>query len=93
MLDEKIVNILRRRNMKGNQRTDSKKWQQAISTVEWISARFPYTSKYQIITFNENCKSLSKDGNLRWLSTSDAINWKNCKKNEQNQPRGWDKFI
>ena len=72
MLDEKIVNILRRRNMKGNQRTDSKKWQQATSTVEWISARFPYTSKYQIITFNENCKSLSKDGNLRWLSTSDT---------------------
>ncbi len=72
MLDQKIVNILRRRNMEGRKRNNSKKWQQAISTVEWISARFPYTSKYQIVIFNEKCMSLSTNSNLSWLSTSNT---------------------
>ncbi len=72
MLDQKIVNILRRRNMDGRKRYNSKKWQQAISTVEWISARFPYASKYQIITFNENCESISKNGDIGWLHTSNT---------------------
>ena len=45
MLDKKIVNILRRRNIDGRKRVNSRKWQQAISTVEWISARFPFASK------------------------------------------------
>ena len=89
MLDQKIVNILRRRNMKGAQRNNSKKWQQAVSTVEWISARFPYTSKYQIIIFNEECKSISNNSSLNWLSTSNTDQLeKIVKKTKKIKPQG-----
>ena len=71
MLDKKIVNILRRRNIDGRKRVNSRKWQQAISTVEWISARFPFASKYQILIFNENCRSLLGK-KPAWQRTSDT---------------------
>lgn len=70
MLDDKIVNILRRRNMEGTKRINSKKWQQAISTVEWISARLPLASKYQVMVYNENCTTLIGKNNRSWLMTN-----------------------
>ena len=51
MLDKSIVNIVRRRNMNDLQKRRSKKWQQAIATVDWITARFPAKSSYQIYGF------------------------------------------
>ncbi len=70
MLDEKIVNILRRRNIEGTKRINSKKWQQAVSTVEWIGARLPLASKYQIMVYNETCNSLTRKNERSWLMTS-----------------------
>ena len=41
MLDETVVNIIRLRNMPPERRIASAKWQQAVSTVEWVAARLP----------------------------------------------------
>ena len=71
MLDKTIVNIIRRRNMTGKQRLNSRKWQQALQTVDWISTRFPVDSQYQIYTFNTETKSVLANNRGQWLEVKD----------------------
>ena len=71
MLDKSIVNILRRRNMNDLQKRKSKKWQQAIATVDWITARFPEKSSYQIYGFNEISAPVLPGTEKNWLKVSD----------------------
>jgi len=71
MLDDTIVNIIRRRNMDDAAKRRSWKWQQALATVDWISARFPAGSEYQIFTFDTVVDPALKDTKWRWLKVSD----------------------
>ena len=72
MLDETIVNVIRRRNMDAAAKRRSAKWKQALATVDWISARFPPSSQYQIYAFNENVKPALADTDGRWLKVADV---------------------
>lgn len=72
MLDDTIVNIIRRRNMDDAAKRRSWKWQQALATVDWISARFPQDSDYQIFTFNTNVSPVLEDTKWKWLKVSDV---------------------
>ena len=67
MLDDTIVNVIRRRNMSDAKKKASEKWQRMLETVDWLSTRFPATSKYQIYTFNTDTKSVIKDTMGKWL--------------------------
>lgn len=71
MLDDTIVNIIRRRNMDDAAKRRSWKWQQALATVDWISARLPAASEYQIFTFNTAVEPALKETKWRWLRVSD----------------------
>jgi hypothetical protein len=71
MLDDTIVNIIRRRNMDDAAKRRSWKWLQALATVDWISARFPPTSEYQIFTFNTAVAPILEETKWRWLRVSD----------------------
>jgi hypothetical protein len=72
MLDDTIVNIIRRRNMSDEVKKSSAKWRRMIETIDWLSAKFPTTSKYQIYTFNTEVTPVI-DGTLgKWLSVSDS---------------------
>jgi len=71
MLDETIVNIIRRRNMDDAAKRRSAKWKQALATVDWISARLPQASAYQIYTFNETVRPAIPDTDGRWLKVAD----------------------
>jgi hypothetical protein len=70
MLDDTIVNIIRRRNMDDAAKRRSWKWQQALATVDWISARLPAASEYQIFTFNTGVEPVLKETKWRWLKVS-----------------------
>ncbi len=70
MLDETIVNVSRRRNMDDAAKRRSAKWRQALATVDWISARFPQQSQYQIYTFNTNASPVLSDTRGHWLPVS-----------------------
>ncbi|MGR8918487.1 MAG: VWA domain-containing protein [Gammaproteobacteria bacterium] len=72
MLDSSIVNIIRRRNMDDAAKRRSAKWRQALDTVDWISARFPPTSEYQIYTFNDAAEPALSGTRGRWLKVSDT---------------------
>lgn len=71
MLDETIVNVIRRRNMDEQTQRRSRKWQQALATVDWISARFPPTSSYQIYTYNTTAAPVLAGTDGRWLAVGD----------------------
>lgn len=72
MLDETIVNILRRRNLSDAQRRSSKKWQQAIKTVEWLVSQLPVDAKFQLLTFNVLANPLTGPAETDWIDTGDS---------------------
>ena len=72
MLDRKIVNILRRRNMSDAVKLRSLKWRQAVASVDWLSAQFPLESKFQIYTFNTEAKPVLEGSDGVWLEVGDG---------------------
>jgi hypothetical protein len=71
MLDKTIVNIIRRRNMSDAHKRNAEKWQQAVKTVDWLSAKFPFASRYQIYTFNTETRPLVENTLGQWLNVGD----------------------
>ena len=71
MLDETIVNVIRRRNLPEADRRASQKWRQALATVEWLVSNLPPTSEVQIFTFNTVLSEALAGTSPRWLQTSD----------------------
>ncbi len=72
MLDNTVVNIIRRRNMSDEQKRDAPKWQRAIRTVEWLSAQLPLDADFQILKFNEAVQTLTSDQTMQWQSMGDG---------------------
>jgi len=71
MLDERIVNIIRRRNMSDDSKRSADKWQRALATVDWLSAQLPEQSRYQIYTFNTDIEAATSRSENTWLNVSD----------------------
>lgn len=67
MLDNKIVNIFRRRNMPEAAQIASPKWQRAIKTVEWITANMPKEANFQLFTFNDTAEPAIEGTADSWL--------------------------
>jgi len=72
MLDRKIVNILRRRNMSDAAKLRSLKWRQAVASVDWLAAQMPPESKFQIYTFNAEPKPVLEGSDGVWLDVGDG---------------------
>ena len=72
MLDQKIVNIIRRRNMSDDRKLRSLKWRQAVASVDWLAAQFGQDSKFQIYTFNNVAKPVLKGSDNIWLEVGDG---------------------
>ena len=72
MLDAKLVNVLRTRNMDADTQRRSPKWQQALKTVEWIAAHFPQQSSFQIVGFDTEAHFALTGTEHQWLAVKDA---------------------
>tara|TARA_B100000959_G_scaffold277169_1_gene333202 strand:- start:13604 stop:14698 length:1095 start_codon:yes stop_codon:yes gene_type:complete len=72
MLDRKIINILRRRNMSDSMKLRSIKWRQAVSSVDWLIAQFPKNSKFQMYTFNNETRPVLKESDGVWIDVTDS---------------------
>lgn len=83
MLDDTIVNIIRRRNMRDERKRSAPKWQRALATVDWISAKFPNNSEYQIYTFNTETRAAVPDTKGKWLQVSNKLQLDQAIKNLQ----------
>jgi hypothetical protein len=72
MLAESIVDIIRRRNLPDRDKLKSTKWQQAVSTVDWLAARLPPTSRFQVYIFNATARPLIEESRDSWIDAKDA---------------------
>lgn len=72
MLDDDIVNVLRRRNMDDERKRMAPKWQRAVRTVEWVTAQLPLDASFQIYGFNEEVSSLLEAGTGNWVELGDG---------------------
>jgi hypothetical protein len=72
MLDETIVNIVRRRNLSDEEKRQAEKWQQAVATVDWLTTQIPRTSSYQVYIFNDATTAVLEDTQGQWLDGSDG---------------------
>lgn len=71
MLDETLVNVIRRRNMPFERKVASPKWQRVLATVDWITAQIPPDSQFQVYLFNDQARPLIEGTEGTWLSASD----------------------
>lgn len=72
MLDETIVNVLRRRNMDDERKKKAPKWVRTVGTVEWLAAQFPLESQFQIIGFNDTAKMMAAGTEGQWIDVSNS---------------------
>jgi hypothetical protein len=72
MLDRRIVNIIRRRNLPDANKLRSLKWRQAVASVDWLSAQFPADSQFQIYTFNTEARPVLAGSENIWLDVGDG---------------------
>lgn len=70
MLDDTLINVIRRRNMSDSAKQQSKKWQRAVKTAEWVSSQLPPDSFFQMYTFNTKIDALVPSSRDQWLSVS-----------------------
>jgi hypothetical protein len=72
MLDDTLVNVIRLRNMPPERRIQSQKWKQAVNTVEWIAARLPEATQFQVYAFDTAPRPVVEGTAGRWLNAKDA---------------------
>lgn len=71
MLDNTIVNIVRRRNMSTEKKLESPKWQRALATIDWIVANVPRTANLQLFGFNETAWPAVEGSEGSWIRAED----------------------
>ena len=72
MLDETIVNVIRRRNMSEERRRLAPKWQRAVRTVDWLTAQLPLDANFQIFGFNVDATSLVPEQDGAWIPLAEG---------------------
>lgn len=70
MLAEKLVQIIRLRNMGESVQRKAEKWTKSLNTIDWLTAQLPVSSKYQIITFNTQAKAALPGTEGEWLEVA-----------------------
>ncbi|MCG8685090.1 MAG: VWA domain-containing protein [Desulfobacterales bacterium] len=58
MTDEKLIDIIRRKNGTTAVKKAGPKWQRTRSTVRWLLARVPKSSRVAVVVFNETVNTL-----------------------------------
>ncbi len=71
MLAERIVDIVRLRNLPADQQRRASKWRRALATVDWISTQIPTGSSFQIYAFSERAQPVTGAG--AWLDAGDPV--------------------
>lgn len=72
MLDETIVNIVRRKLMNAESRRQAPKWSRVVRSLHWLVANLQSKKKFQVYYFNTEAHPVIADTDGQWLSCSDA---------------------
>lgn len=69
MLDETVVNVVRRKLMSPARRRQAPKWQRAVRSAHWIIANLKLGTQFQVMAFNTSARPVVKGTAGRWLSS------------------------
>jgi CHASE3 domain sensor protein len=72
MLADRLVQIIRLRNMKPSVQREADKWKRSLATVDWLTAQLPIASKYQVIIFGEEARFALPEAAGKWLDVADS---------------------
>ncbi len=72
MLDDKLVNIIRRRNMDINEKLRASKWRQVVASVDWLTAQFQPGTQFQMYMFNNTVEPVITGSAGLWLDVDNA---------------------
>ena len=73
MLANKLVQIIRLRNMDPAIQRQADKWSRSLNTVDWLTAQLPVASKYQVITFNTEAGPALEGTAGKWLEVANQV--------------------
>ena len=71
MLAERIVDIVRLRNLPAAEQRKASKWRRALATVDWIATQIPAGSRFQIYAFSERAEPVTGKAPGGWLDAGD----------------------
>ena len=72
MLDETIVNIIRRKYMDESVRRRSPKWVRAVKAVHWLIANLQPNKSFQVYSFNTDAQPVIHGTDEKWMNTNSA---------------------
>ncbi len=72
MLDETIVNIIRRKFMNESTRRQSPKWLRVVRSLHWIIANLQSDKHFQVYYFNTKAQPVIAGTERQWLNTSNT---------------------
>lgn len=72
MLDEKIVNIVRRKLMPPGARRQAPKWTRAVRSFHWVVANLQPGRQFQVYGFNTTAAPIVNGTAGKWLDAGDA---------------------
>jgi hypothetical protein len=70
MLDETIINVIRRRNMDASQKRIAPKWRRALATLDWLVANLPADARFQLYVFDTRARAALSGSDGKWLSVA-----------------------
>jgi hypothetical protein len=70
MLDETIINVVRRRNMDAASRRNAPKWQRALAATEWLVSNLPASAQFQLYTFSTRASAAVSGSEGKWLQAA-----------------------
>lgn len=70
MLDETIINIIRRRNLDAASRISAPKWQRTLKTTDWLISNLPANTQFQLYSFNTSAQATLAGTDGKWLQTA-----------------------
>jgi hypothetical protein len=76
MLDETIVNVVRRKLMAASKRRQAPKWQRSVRTLKWLLANLQPNKKFQVYYFNTTAQPAISTTKNQWLSANAPANLK-----------------
>ncbi|MGB8432826.1 MAG: hypothetical protein WCE38_01005 [Burkholderiales bacterium] len=71
MLAERIVDIVRLRNLPPAEQLQAPKWQRTLATMDWIATQLPASAQFQLYTFGEQAQPALARTEARWLDAGD----------------------
>ena len=70
MLDETIINVIRRRNMDAASKRAATKWRRALKTGDWLVSNLPPSARFQLYLFDTQARAALKGTDGTWLQAS-----------------------